>query len=191
MNKVTDAGRGAYLYLDSEQEAGRMLRDRFSESMLVAARDVRIAVTLPPYFGIAQFSGETFNVDPTKVRPQHLAPDDSMVLYQLLHPCDPSLVNGNDKIGVHISWQDAKSGAPRQLSKTATLNELAAEPANLEKAAAIVGYASVARRLAAPGKVGLAEAIALARAAAERADPPHADPELNEIREMLDLAATY
>ena len=187
MDTVTDAGRGAYVFLDSEEEAQRMLVDRFTETMLVAARDVQIAVTLPPYFGIARFSGEVFSTDPAKVRPQHLAPDDAMVLYQLLTPCDASLVNANDRVKVNVTWRDAATGASRALSRDASLAELAAKPGDLRKAAAVVAYAGVAR-LIESGAASERKAMKLkARDAVAAASVGVTDAELDEIAQLVEL----
>ncbi len=187
MDVVTDAGRGAYVYLDTEEEAERMLVTRFDETMRVFARDVQIAVTLPPYFGIAKFSGELFSTDQAKVRPQHLAPDDAMVLYQLLTPCDASLVNANDRVRVDVTWKDVETNAPQKLTRDATLGELAAAPADLTKAAAIVAYAAAARSIA-EGTVDERAALkATALDAVVAADPSGVDPELVEIRELVGL----
>lgn len=184
MNTVTDAGRGAYVYLDSDEEADRVLHQRFTETVLVGARDVQISVTLPPYFGIAQFSGETFDVDPKKVRPQHLAPDDAMVLYQLLHACDASLVRGHHEVTVAATWKDAKSGTPRKLSSTATLQSLADAAQDLTKVGAIVSYAAFVRDAAkltpAVREARRAETLAAVAAAPQ-------DAELEEIAELVAL----
>jgi Ca-activated chloride channel homolog len=131
MDTITDAGRGAYIFIDSPEEADRMFGARFSESVLVAARDVRIAVTLPPYYKIAQFFGEGYSPDPAKVRPQHLAPGDSMLLYQIVHPCDPSLPDAGDPLSVRVTWQDPITNAPRELEQHTTLGQLGKADANL------------------------------------------------------------
>lgn len=187
MDAVTDAGRGAYVFLDSEEEAERVLFSRFDETMRVFARDVQISVTLPPYFGIAKFSGEIFSTDQAKVRPQHLAPDDAMVLYQLLTPCDASLVDANDHVRVDVTWKHAVTGAPEKLTRDATLGELAAQPADLTKAAAIVAYAAAARSIESGSDAERASLKNKALVAVAAADPGASDPELVEIRELVGL----
>ncbi len=64
MNVVTDRGRGAYVYLDSSEEASKMLTGRFDETMEVAARSVRLELTVPWYFSMKSFSGEQSSTNP-------------------------------------------------------------------------------------------------------------------------------
>ncbi len=162
MDKVTDAGRGAYIYLDSPEEARRIFVDRFAESVLVAARDVKVELTLPPYFGIARFYGEEYSQDPAKVRPQHMAPDDSMVLYQVLRPCDRALPKPSDPYRVRVTWKDPRTGQPRETVQETVLGALDIDDGNLSKAAAIVSYAEALKHLrdqAIPDRVASLEQV--------------------------------
>src|SRR5690606_14876854 len=61
MDDVTDAGKGASVFIGSEQDAAQMFGERFLETMGVAARDVRVELTLPPGFEIVSFSGEEYS----------------------------------------------------------------------------------------------------------------------------------
>ncbi len=141
MNKVTDAGRGAYVYLDSAAEAQKMLRDHFLSVIDVAARSVRLEVTLPWYLGVAKFYGEQMSTNSAQVRPQHLAPNDAMMFFQVLRACDPSLIHGDDHIRLRATWQLPFTREKREAVVYTTLNALAGDDANLTKAAAIAGYA--------------------------------------------------
>jgi Ca-activated chloride channel homolog len=105
MNVVTDKGRGAYVYLDSADEAVKMLNGRFDETMEVAARGVRLELTLPWYFAMKTFSGEQSSTVAAEVDPQHLAPDDAMIFNETLAPCDPALVKATDTIGAKATYE--------------------------------------------------------------------------------------
>ncbi|WP_437682140.1 vWA domain-containing protein [Sorangium sp. So ce131] len=181
MDVVTDAGRGAYVYLDSADEARRAFVDRFAETLLVAARDVRIELTLPPYFGIQKFYGEEYSPDPAKVRTQHLAPNDSMMLYQILRPCDPSLPSANDPYRVRVTWRDAETGAAREAVQQTTLGGLGIDDGNLTKAAAIVAYAEALKQLPGLDPAGRTSALAAALEVVTAANPTGADADLVEI----------
>ena len=191
MDVVTDAGRGAYIYLDTEQEAQRMFVDRFAESVLVAARAVQVELTLPPYFNIKKFYGEQYSPDPTKVRPQHLAPDDSMVFYQILHPCDPSLPRANDPYRVRVRWSDPSTGAAKEVVQDTTLGALDIDDGNLTKATAIIAYAELLKIL--PEMSGVSErvdAIRSTQRVVQNANVSGTDPDLSEIDGLLDKLAT-
>ena len=72
MNAVTDAGRGSYIFIDSTEEALRMFGERFLSNVELAARDVRVELTLPPTFEMLRFHGEQHSGTPRDVEPQHL-----------------------------------------------------------------------------------------------------------------------
>ncbi|MEZ4315801.1 MAG: VWA domain-containing protein, partial [Polyangiaceae bacterium] len=185
MDTVTDAGRGAYVFIDSQDEAKRMFVDRFAETILVAARDVRIELTLPPYFKIQKFFGEEYSPDPAKVRTQHLAPNDSMMLYQILRPCDPTLPSANDPYQVLVTWKDALTGEERSAVQKTTLGELGIDDGNLSKAAAIVAYAEALKALQGLAPAERIAVIDEARALAASANTSGTDADLNEIVELL------
>jgi Ca-activated chloride channel family protein len=57
MNTVTDAGRGAYLFLDGPAAIERVLADdRFVANFDLAVKDVRLKLVLPPGFAVIGFA---------------------------------------------------------------------------------------------------------------------------------------
>lgn len=187
MNVVTDVGRGAYVYLDSAEEAQRMLGDRFLSVVDLAARSVRLEVTLPWYLTLQKFFGEIASTDASLVRPQHLGPNDAMLFFQVLKACDPSLVHGDDRILIRATWETPFSRQPREAVIDTTLNGLAGDDADMTKAAAIAGYAEAltaveATNVAAERRTILTTALANVRAAQNSAT----DPDLIEVAELLE-----
>lgn len=187
MDTVTDAGRGAYLFLDSEAEADKMLGERFLEVVDVAARAVRLELQLPWYLGVEKFYGEVISTDPTEVRPQHLAPNSAMLFFQVLKACDPSLLHGDDRIRMRATWETPFSREAKEAVIDTTLNDLAGDDRTLEKAAAIAGYAEAlaeSDRATSPEerRAILQEALDTV-SGAYRAD---SDPDLIEIRGLLE-----
>jgi Ca-activated chloride channel family protein len=185
MDTVTDAGRGAYVYLDSEAEAERVFVDRFAETVLVAARAVRIQVTLPPYFNVQKFFGEVYSPDPQKVRPQHLGMGDAMVLQQILRPCDASLPRESDELAVDLTWQDPVSGIARQKHFVRALGDLDVADPRLTKAAVVLGYAETLQALEPLDPGSRRELIGVARQQIRDFDAALADPDLAEIDGLL------
>ncbi len=186
MNVVTDRGRGAYVYLDSAAEAQKMLGDRFLQVVDLAARSVRLEMTLPWYLAVAKFYGEEISIDPTLVRPQHLGPNDAMLFFQILNACDASLIHGDDRIRLRATWEDPFTRRAREAVLDTTLNDLAGDDAELAKAAAVAGYAEAL--VEAHGLTGRERAAVLTEAldaveAAGAASP--ADPDLTEIAALL------
>jgi Ca-activated chloride channel family protein len=189
MNVVTDAGRGAYVYLDSVDEADKILGKRLLSVVDVAARAVRLEVTLPWYMQVQKFYGEQISTDPTKVRPQHLGPNDAMLFFQVLRACDGSLIHGDDRIRLRATWEAPFTREAREAVVDTTFNALAGDDANLTKAAAIAGYAEALVRV--DGMVDVMsrkQVLESARKNVLQAKGAQTDPDLIEI---ADLLATY
>jgi Ca-activated chloride channel family protein len=186
LNVVSDAGNGAYLYLDSKQEAWKMLGDRFEESMEIAARNVRVAVTMPWYFAISKFDGEQFSTDPTKVKPQHLAPGDAMVYHQILQACDPGVVQNSDPLSFQATWTEPTTFKPRTTQVDTTVGALLeAQDAQLRRGRAIVAYADALKLGQSCDKRHALVAEALADA--DLSDPGAQDEAMQEIRSLLTI----
>lgn len=184
MDVVTDKGRGAYVYLDSEGEATRILSERFDEVMEVAARSVQVQLTLPWYFKIDQFYGEEYSTDPREIEPQHLAPGDAMIFNQIVKACDPAVVNQDDTIKVTARWQTPLTYMQQETSVEITVADLlAGGKEQLTKGKAIVAYAEAL-------KVGTKAALEDARAQVVAANPG-GDLELDEIASLIEQHPSY
>ncbi len=88
MDAVTDAGKGAYVFIDTEAEAAKIFGERFQSTMEIAVMDVQVELTLPPWLRVDEYHGEEISTDPKEVEPQHLAPNDAMVFHQTLRSCE-------------------------------------------------------------------------------------------------------
>ncbi|MFO0661104.1 MAG: VWA domain-containing protein [Polyangiaceae bacterium] len=186
MNTVTDAGNGAYVVLDSEEEATRMFAGRFTEVFDVAARNVQTRMTLPWYFKVSRFFGEQISVDPTEVKPQHLAPGDSMVYSQILSACAPEVVQGSDILGFDTRWTVPGTYEMKTVHAEATLDQLLAQAKpELLRGHAIIAYAEALKVLQQDSSLSVAQVFAPVQGALDAADPSKVDPDLNEIRDLI------
>ncbi|AKT43523.1 uncharacterized protein CMC5_077550 [Chondromyces crocatus] len=185
MNIVTDKGRGAYVYLDSVEEAWDVLRDRFDEVMDVAARSVQVELTLPWYFRIERFYGEEYSEDATEIEPQHLAPGVAMVFNQVVRACDPEVVDLQDPVRVTARWESPLTYEQRETTVEVSVGELlAADTTQLVKGRAIIAYAEAL-------KEGNNWALKEAYAQVMAANPGGADPELSEIAQIIQIHPGY
>jgi Ca-activated chloride channel family protein len=142
MDDVTDAGKGASIFISNAAEAQRIFGDQFVSTFSVAVRDVQVRLDLPPGFEVVKFSGEEISTDPAEVEPQHLAPDDAMVFHQRIATCAPDLVMDETPITVTARYHDPLTGEEQEVAVTATFAELlAGDQALLRKGAAVFGYA--------------------------------------------------
>lgn len=190
MDAVTDAGRGASLFIPTVEEAEKMFGARFVSTMAVAARDVQVQLDMPPGFSIVRFSGEEYSADPTQIEPQHLAPNDAMVFHQTVATCAPEQLGEAAELKVTTRYLDARSFEAKEVvASVDILGAVASPQPQLLKGAAVFQYAEslkVVRDSLDAGErdAAIAEALA-ALALAEAALPGDAD--LKEIRGVLEL----
>jgi Ca-activated chloride channel homolog len=142
MDTVTDAGNGAYVYLDSREEAWRMFGQRFVESVEVGARNVQVKARLPWYMSMRRFYGEEYSPVPFTVKPQHLAPGDSMVISQVLAACAGAPASDADPIEVVADWVVPLTYEKKSATFASTLGALKASTrAEIARGKAIIAYA--------------------------------------------------
>ncbi len=184
MDAVTDAGRGASLFVPTVDEAQKMFGERFVQTMAVAARDVQVRLDMPPGFSIVKFSGEEYSANPAEIEPQHLAPNDAMVFHQTVATCAPTRVDQDAELTVAIQWRDAVTFAPRSAQVTRKIQEiLADESPMLKKGAAVFAYAEALKAHQDAHTVDTLGPALTALSAAEAALP--GDRDLAEIRLVL------
>ena len=185
MNIVTDKGRGASVFIDTEAEAAKMFGARFDETMDIAARAVRLELTVPWYLKLHSFSGEQSSTDAKAVDPQHLAPNDAMVFNETFDACSPTVVMTSDVIKARATWQTPLTHLDQADEVSFTLDALLAAPApHLAKGTAIFDYAQMLRQI---GSVPTATTkAAIATVAKEVKDAnPGGDADLEEIAMLL------
>jgi len=142
LERVTDWGRGAYIFIDSADEAEKMFGNRFYENMEIAARALRMEVTLPWYFIMKQFHGEEWSENPNEIEPQHLAPNDAMVFHQVIGACQADLVDDEDEIVVRANFADPQNRQRKTVEQTVAVGDLLAQTlARQIKGNAVVAYA--------------------------------------------------
>lgn len=191
MNLVTDQGRGAYLFLDSEAEVQRALEPRrFVATFDVAARDVRLKMVLPPRWKVREFHGEQISAVQSDVIPQYLGPNDQMLYHMTLATDLPEVPAGQPAFAFEAEFA-LPGGPPNKVAVERGATDMLAGRAGLPKADALVAYAEALKQMKFPLEPNRTENVrvateALAKletAAREKADP--------ELVEALQLLATY
>jgi len=183
MNLVTDAGRGAYVYLDDPAEAHDVFTTRWDEVMNVAAHDVKIELDLPPYLEIKDFYAEKYSPVESEIEPQNLAPGDSMILNQTLYATSAVSVCNDDILTVKVSWQTPLTHEDRSSPPlTMTLSQLLGQELSpqMVKANAIIAYAEAL-------KTGDPVALGSALTEVEAAFASTQDEDLQAIAALLAL----
>jgi hypothetical protein len=105
---LTDAGKGAAVFVGAQEDAERVFGENFVNTMDVAARNVRVEVTLPPGFAVTKFSGEEISENPNEVEPQHIGPNDTIILHNQIETCAPDLVSGDTEVTVKLRYEDSE-----------------------------------------------------------------------------------
>ena len=193
MDAVTDAGKGAYLFVDSPSEADRAFGQGFVQNMDVAARNVQMELTMPWYFAITEFHGEEYSADPAEVEPQHLAPNDAMSYHQIIQACDPSQILTDDLVKAKITYEHPISRASMTDELELPIGDIVKQDASqLYKGDVVVAFAQSlivigshhrAGEIAQARKVAVDMIVWLDAALVALGDP--------EIQEMHDLMQTY
>jgi len=148
MDKVTDLGKGASMFIDSDDEAHEMFENRFLQSVEMVAHDVMVELTLPPDFEMYEYLGEEYSEAPDEVEPQHLAPNDAMVYQQLIRSTEPDDIAGSYEIGIHVTWTDGLTSSPGEFTGSWTLQELLDAPCDqLRKGDTILVYGQTLGRI--------------------------------------------
>lgn len=144
MDRVTDAGKGAYVFIDGADEATRMFgnSERFTANIAIAARNLQMELRMPWYFGVKEFHGEDISPHAEEVDPQHLGPNDAMSFHQIVGACDPSLPLRGDLIRATARWSDPESGEDKAHHvEIALANLVEADATQLFKGDVVVAYA--------------------------------------------------
>jgi Ca-activated chloride channel family protein len=188
MDTITDAGKGAYIFVDTEAEAQKMFGERFVSNIEIAARDVRVELALPPTFEMVVFHGEEWSTNPDDVEPQHLAPNDAMIYHQILGSCDSSVLGDDSPVTITAHWQHRFTLEPMETTLETSLGGLlAGDAALLRKGDAVTAFADALKALK---TLSGQEALDLIDATLETVglaiDALGADPDLVEIEDLLE-----
>jgi Ca-activated chloride channel family protein len=188
MNRFTDAGRGAYLFLDGPEEVGRALEGaRFVSNLDLALKDVRLKLVLPPGWEILEFHGEQMSAVASEVTPQYLAPGDQMIYHlEIKGPGTPA-----DVFELEAEYRPL-GGKPTRTAVRPTVLEMLRSQRGIAKGNAVVAYAEALKEIALPLEPNAAAngaAVAKAREAVAAAEKRLDDAELRGILAMLDQYA--
>ncbi|MCZ7585054.1 MAG: VWA domain-containing protein [Deltaproteobacteria bacterium] len=191
MDDVTDAGKGAYIFIDTQAEADKQFGDRFQENMEIAAMAVRVRLQMPYYPVMEEFHGEEYSENPQEVEPQHLGPNDAMVFHQFLAVCDGDLFQDGDVINVRAEYTHPVTRAAQTDEAEFSIAQLlAADADQLVKGDAIVSYAEALKEIDRLGDEGdwdgASTACADAHTKVQAAATQLGDTELEEIADLLE-----
>jgi Ca-activated chloride channel family protein len=184
MDRVTDLGKGASVFIPTSEEAERILGDRFQETFDVGARNLAVRYELPAGMEIVRFSGEALSSDP--LPPQHLGANDTVVMHQILSHCAPEVLTGDEEIEVAVIWQDRRDFLPHEKVVRARMADLlVAVSPEFAKGSAIFAFTEALRARDEAGDVVAADEAAFVKLVEAEALNP-GDRDLAEVRDVLE-----
>lgn len=186
MDTVTDKGKGAYIFIDSEEEAHKMFGERFYQNLEIAVMDVRVQLTLPSILRMEIFFGEEVSTNPKEVEPQHLAPNDAMIFGLDLVSCGD--LSETDTIKALATYIDPSTRENRNdFIEIPVLTLLDGEKRLVEKGVAIIKYAEGLKKISRAGTVGERYEICIStKDYVSRVAASLGDSELQEIQSLLE-----
>ncbi len=165
LDKLTEKGKGAYVYLGSEAVVDRVFGLGFESLTRTIAHDVRFALNLPKSLAVEKFYGEEASSNPEEVQPINYYAGTTQLFLQDLKARD---LKDRHEVSLTISWKDAASGQAREQSFTSSVGRmLGADPHNVRKAQALMAWTDMLT-VDALGGDGCSEGLADYRAIAEQ-----------------------
>ncbi|MCB9677245.1 MAG: VWA domain-containing protein [Alphaproteobacteria bacterium] len=143
LNKLTEKGKGAYVYLGSEAVVDRVFGDGFDGLVQTIAHDVRFKLDLPESLALERFYGEEASTVKEDIQPIHYYAGTSQVFLQDLKIHPKGLVP-TDKVKLEVEWRDAMTGEPEKRTFHVTVDKmLEADPHNVRKARTLMAFSDV------------------------------------------------
>jgi len=141
LDRLTEKGKGAYVYLGSEEMVDRLFSaDGFASLTQTIAHDVRFALELPDSLKMQRFFGEEASSQKEDIQPIHYYAGTSQLFLQDLQIRDGRVVP-TDSVRFVAEWQDAETGQPeRQVWTTSVGAMLDAGPRNVDKGRALLSW---------------------------------------------------
>jgi len=139
LNRLTEKGKGAYVFLGSEAVVDRLFGPGFQSLIETIAHNVRFSLDLPEHIAMERFYGEESITDPEDVQPIHYYAGTSQLFLQDL--TSRKGLSANDSLVFQIRWEDAISGANRMEEHVLTVEDIrSAGQRNARKAIALMDW---------------------------------------------------
>jgi len=143
LNRLTEKGKGAYVFLSSEAVVDRLFGHGFDALVQVIAEDVQFQLQLPPSLGLERFYGEEISTRKKDVQTVNFHAGTSQLFLQDLAIRDAQVVS-SDAIRLNMSWTDPASGQPMVQTYSTTVGRaLSSGARNASKGLALQAWTEV------------------------------------------------
>jgi Ca-activated chloride channel family protein len=132
LDRMTEKGRGAYVFLGSEAEVDAVFGRHFVSMIETTANDVHFRLHLPPSLRMKQFHGEESSTSKSEVQAIHYFANTSQLFLADLEAWEGDL-RRQDEIMLEIEYMDPESGEVLREDYAFRVAEVAERGKNLEK----------------------------------------------------------
>ncbi|MEM9460141.1 MAG: VWA domain-containing protein [Myxococcota bacterium] len=139
LDRLTEKGRGAYVFLGSEAEVDAVFGSHFTSLVETVANDVHFRLHLPPSLRMQAFHGEEASAVKAQVQAVHVFADSSQLMLADLEPWEGT-PRPQDDVMLEIEYQDPETGQLRVEDHVFTLGELTPHTSNVRKAEVVMHF---------------------------------------------------
>ena len=140
LDKLTEKGKGAYVFLGSEAEVDAVFGPRFISLLETTAMDVHFQLHLPESLRMNVFYGEESSAVKEDVQAIHYFANTSQLFLSDLMARGKKL-RPQDQIMLTIEYEDPESGQQMVEERAFTLGDISREAYNIRKGRLLIGWA--------------------------------------------------
>lgn len=140
LDRLTERGRGAYVFLGSEAEVDKVMGERFTSLLETTAVDVHFRLHLPPSLRMKQFHGEESSTVKSDVQAIHYFANTSQLFLSELDARGKTL-RPQDQIMLTIAYKDPETEQSLVQEKAFGIGEILGEARNVRKGRLLMRWA--------------------------------------------------
>lgn len=139
LDRLTEKGKGAYVFLGSSAEVDAVFGSRFVSLIETVANDVHFRLHLPPSLRMNTFYGEESSVEKSDVQAIHYFAGTNQLFLSDVMAQNGSL-NLRDGIMLSVEYEDPETGSSRVEEFAFTLSDINGASHNLDKGRMLMSF---------------------------------------------------
>ena len=139
LDRLTERGKGAYVFLGSEAEVDAVFGPRLISLLETTALDVHFQLHLPPSLRMNVFYGEEASAVKEEVQAIHYFANTSQLFFSEVM-ARGGKIRPQDQIMLTIEYQDPETGAAMVEERAWTLGEILGDAPNVSKARLLMAF---------------------------------------------------
>lgn len=132
LDRLTEAGKGSYVFLGSEAEVDAVFGERFVSLIETTANDVHFRLHLPPSLRMNVFYGEESSTHKRDVQAIHYSANTAQLLLSDLMARD-GRIREDDQFMLSAEYENPETGEPQREEYAYTLGEAMRDARNVQK----------------------------------------------------------